>query len=149
MTHWRLPTSNQSEDDFPVEKTPDWRIVPANDKPSSLQELNSNILLTCVLLEGVGHFAQVNLIGLCGHVVLVRVHILVFGVSCDLTHSPSDDFVRFSLFTLKMTPCSEKNSVLKGEGQGAIVSQHQQPIVLWHVWHHHFVIIVQTAMTLQ
>ena len=60
--YWNLQTSNQSDDEFQVEKGPDWRIVSGSEKQSSLVEMNSNILLVTLLLEGVGNFAKVSYI---------------------------------------------------------------------------------------
>ena len=59
-TYWNLSTSNQSEEEFHVEKAPDWRMITANEKPSTLMELNNNILLITLLLEGIGNFAKVG-----------------------------------------------------------------------------------------
>ena len=59
-TCWNLPTTNQSEDEFQVEKSPDWTVISANEKPSTLSQLNNNILLVTLLLEGIGNFAKVR-----------------------------------------------------------------------------------------
>ncbi len=58
-THWTLQTSNQSDDEFTVEKPPDWMRISSNEKASSLAELGHNILLITLLLEGIGNFAMV------------------------------------------------------------------------------------------
>ncbi len=58
--HWTLPTSNQSEDEFTVEKPPDWTRISSNEKASTLAELGHNILLITLLLEGIGSFAKVT-----------------------------------------------------------------------------------------
>ena len=63
--YWKLPTSNQPEDEFIQEKAPDWQIVSANGKPSSLLQLNNNILLINLLLEGTGNFAKVIISVMC------------------------------------------------------------------------------------
>ena len=84
LTYWNLPTSNQSEEEFKVEKAPDWRMISANEKPSTLMELNNNILLITLLLEGIGNFAKVNCYVVESHLKIIQKQLFCWWVFCKV-----------------------------------------------------------------
>ncbi len=103
--HWRLQTSNQPEE-ATVSTASDWRIVSANEKASSLSQLNNNILLICLLLEGVGNFAKVTLVALKHKALASTNRFLYF--SCKL-------LVQLANSSVKSLCSRNQNHIFRGK----------------------------------
>jgi len=63
--HWNLPTDNQSDNGMSATDSQDWLIVSANHRRAkasglAIEQINSNILQICLMLEGMAGFSKVR-----------------------------------------------------------------------------------------